>query len=67
MGFKDVVFLPHRVGFYITFLEKCGRGESLESTTSLITVVGRKQGHAPCKHFFFNKAFFCVRRMSWRS
>ena len=34
---------------YTTFLEKCGKGESLRSATCLRTVVGGKQGHASCK------------------
>ena len=31
------------------FLKNCGRGESLETTTCLRSVVGGKQGHAPSR------------------
>ena len=32
MVFLDVVFLPSRATLYTTFLEDCGRGESLKTT-----------------------------------
>ena len=44
MGFQDVELLPST-----TLLKHCGRGESLETATCPKTVVGGKQGHAPCK------------------
>ena len=48
MGFQDVAFLSSRAGFSTTFLNNCGRGESFVTTTCTKTVVGVKQGHAPC-------------------
>ena len=44
MGFQDVAFLSSRAGFCITFLKNHGRGESLRTTTCLITVVGVSKG-----------------------
>ena len=46
--FQDVAFLP-QANFSASFLKKYDRGESLGTTTCLRTVVGGKQGHAPCK------------------
>ena len=49
VGFQDVAFLPSLACFFpTTFLEYCGRGEFLGTTTCFKTVVGGKQGHAPC-------------------
>ena len=41
MGFQDVAFLLSRASFP-TFLENCGRGERLVTTTCLKSVVGGK-------------------------
>ena len=60
MDFQDVVFLPSQATFYTTFLTNCGRGESPGTTTRLKTVVGGKQGHAPCRMISLHKASFCV-------
>ena len=49
MSFQHVAFLPSRASFHTTFLKNCGRGERLRTTTCLGTVVGGKQGHAPCR------------------
>ena len=49
MGFQDAAFLPSRASFFNTFFTKCGRGESLGTTTCLKTEVGGMQWHAPCK------------------
>ena len=49
MGFLDVALLPSRAGYSTAFVEDCGRGEYLGTTTCLRTVVGGKQGHAPCQ------------------
>ena len=48
MVFHDVAFLPSRACVLITFLESCGRGESLATIRCPKTVVVDKQGHAPC-------------------
>ena len=60
MGFQDVVLLPSRASFSTTFLKNCGRGESLGTTTCLITVVGGKQGHARCKIPLLQQSLFFV-------
>ena len=49
LGFQDVSFLPSWATFFTTFLINCGGGESLRTTTCLGTVVGGRQGHAPCE------------------
>ena len=38
-----------RASFSTIFVQNCGRGEGLGTTTCLITVVGVKQGHATLK------------------
>ena len=58
MGFQDVAFLPSRASFSTTFLKSYGRGESLVTTTCLKTVVGGKQGHAPCKILLLQQSLF---------
>ena len=57
MSFQDVAFLPSQASLYITFLKNGGRGESLRTTTYHKTVVGGKQGHAPCKTLLLHKDF----------
>ena len=48
MCFQDVAFLPSRASFSTTFPKNCGRGKRLRTTICHRTVVGGKQGHAPC-------------------
>ena len=60
MGFQDVAFLSSRASCFTTFLKYCGRRIGLGTTTCLKTVVGGKQGHAPCKILLLHKASFCV-------
>ena len=61
MNFMDVALLPSRANFSTTFLKNCGRGEILVSTTYLITVVGDRQRHAPCKILLLQQSLiFCV-------
>ena len=50
MDFQDVAFLPSRASFYVTFF---GIKNNLWTATSLRTVVGGRQGHAPCNVFLF--------------
>ena len=52
MSFQDVAFLPPLE------LDRGGRGESLRTATYLKTVVGGKQGHAPCKVFPLQQSLF---------
>ena len=52
-----IEFIPLLV-FSTTFLTNCGRSESLETTTCPKTVVGGKQGYAPCKVFLLQQSFF---------
>ena len=50
MGFQDVAFLQPELVFSTIFVEDCGRGDTLRTITRCPkTVVGGKQGHAPCK------------------
>ena len=58
--FQDVAFLPSLASFSTTCKENCGRGESLGITTCLKTVVGGKQGHAPCKVLLLHITSFFV-------
>ena len=58
MGFQDVAFLPSRAHFATTFLEYCGRGYGLGTTTCLKTMIGGKQGYAPCKVLLLSQVFF---------
>ena len=39
---------PPLPSVYTTFLKHCVRGEGLQTTTYDKTVVGCRQGHAPC-------------------
>ena len=50
MGFQDVAFLPSQAGFYTHFLNI-----TVRTTTCLRTVVGGKEGHAPCKGLLFHQ------------
>ena len=60
MGSQDVAFLSSDPSYCTTFLKNCGRGENLTTTTTTcpMTVVGGKQGQAPCEILFCIKAFF---------
>ena len=58
MGFLDVAFLPFRASLPITFLNSCGGGESLGTTTYVKTVVGVRKGMLPVKHLRSNKSSF---------
>ena len=58
MGFMDVAFLPSKASFSTTFLQNCGRGEGLVTTTCLSAVVGDKQGHAPCRVLLLHQSLF---------
>ena len=60
MSFQDVSFLSSRATFSATFLKHCGKGERLGTTTYLETMVGGKQGHAPCIVLLPHKASFCI-------
>ena len=60
MGFQDVAFLLSRASFYNTCLNICGRGEGLRTTACLRTVVGGKQGHAPCEILSLQQFLFLV-------
>ena len=72
MGYLDVAFLPFRACFPTIFLTNCGMGESLGTTTCPKTVVGGKQGHAPCKILSLQQSLFLCQlnfmeiiRLSW--
>ena len=56
IGFWDVTFLPTRACFSTTFLNNCGRGESIGTTTCLKTVVGVGKCMIPVEYFHSNKA-----------
>ena len=58
MGFQGVAFLSSQASSSTTFLENCGRGESLETTTCHKTEVGASTGMLPVKHLPYNKASF---------
>ena len=45
MGFQDGEFLLSRASLPTIFLDNCGRGECLGTTTPHKTVVGGKQGY----------------------
>ena len=55
-----MMFLPSRASFHTTFLNNCGRGESLESTACSRNVVEINKGMLPVKCFRLNKAFFAL-------
>ena len=67
VGYQDVVFMPAHISLSTTFHGYCGRDDSLETTTFLNSVVGRKLGHAPCRILLRHTAFSCVSRIQWRS
>ena len=46
--------------FSTRFLENCPSGEGLRTTACLRTVVGGKQGLAPCKRLLLQQSLFCV-------
>ena len=58
MGFKDIVFLASRARFSTTFINNCGGGESLWTTTCLRNVVGVSNSILPVKYFCSNDASF---------
>ena len=60
MGFQDVTYLSSRASFSNTFLENCGRGESVGTTTYPKTVARVGKGMLPVRHFCSNKASFHV-------
>ena len=49
IGFLNVLCLLSRASFSTIFNNNCGRDEILGTTTCHKSVVGGKQGHAPCK------------------
>ena len=57
MSVQDTAFLLPEAFTSTTFLKHCGRGESLGTTTCLITVVGVSKGMLPVKYFSFLKSF----------
>ena len=57
MGFHDVAFLP--------YLSSCGRGESFGAITCFISVVGGKQGHAPCDILLLQLSLFEYQSISY--
>ena len=57
-GFQDVAFLSSWVSFPAIFLTNSGKGEGLRTTTYLKTVVGGRQGHAPCKILLLQQSLF---------
>ena len=57
MGLQNSV-LPSGANFLTTFLKKCGRSESLGTTTCPKTVVWVSKGMLPVKYFHTNKASF---------
>ena len=67
LAFQDVALLPSWGSFSTTFLNDCGRGESLVYTTCLKTVDWGRQGSAPCEVLLLHKASFCVSYISFRS
>ena len=58
MDFQDVALLPSLVSFSTTFLINCGGGEILDTSTSVITMDGGDQGHAPCKIILLQQCLF---------
>ena len=58
--FQDVMFLPSCASSSTTFLNNCGEGECLVTTTCVKTVVGVSKGMLSVKYFCSNKAYFCV-------
>ena len=58
MGFPDVTFLPTPTRIYTMFFTNRGRGEGLGTTKCLRTVVGGKQGHAPCRILSSQQSLF---------
>ena len=68
MGFQDVAFPPSRASFSTTFSNNCGSGESLRAITCLRTVVGVRQGHAPCGILLVQLSLLlCLLLISWTS
>ena len=67
MSFLDVAFLPSQGSFSTTFIKNCDRGENLWITAYLKTVVGGKQGHAPCKILLLHEASFLCQLYLMRS
>ena len=59
MGFQDVALLLSGASFPTTFVKNCGRCYGLGTTTCFKTVVGGKQGHAPCKILLLQQILFC--------
>ena len=58
MGFQDVVFLSPEVVFPPHFLKNFSKGECLRPTTCLRTVVGGRQGYAPCNILLLQQSLF---------
>ena len=58
MVFQDVAFLPSRASFSTTFINNCGRGESLRTTACLKAVVGVSKGMLPVQYFCSTNPIF---------
>ena len=52
--------MPSWAALSTTFLKKYGTVESLVTTTCHETVVGGKQGHAPCKILLLHQSFTSI-------
>ena len=66
MGFRDVALMPPRASFSTTFLKNYGRGESLGTSTCLMTVVGVSKAMLPVKYFcnpflFQSRSYDCYK------
>ena len=51
---------PPVLGFSLHFFLNRGCGENLGTTTCAKTVVGGKQGHAPCRILSLRQNLFCM-------
>ena len=60
MSFQNIAFLFSRVSFCITFLKNYGKGYGFGTAICLKTVVGGKQGHAPCRIFSLHRCSFAA-------
>ena len=60
MVFLDAAFFSYHASFFTIFLENCGRGESLRTSTCHRSVSGGMQGYAPCKMHLLQQNLFFV-------
>ena len=67
MSVQDVAFLPSGASVFTTFLRMLVEVNALGRPHVLELWLRVSKGMLPVRYFCYNKASFCVSRISWRS